>query len=67
MIETRCLQVRESPQEPWVHFSSEIEGFRFEPGYAYVLRVFRLPVANPPADGSSHRWILLQVESKVPG
>jgi hypothetical protein len=59
-----CLQVRESPDLPWQYFYSEIEGFTFEPGFDYELRVREEKVANPPADGSSLRWTLVKVVSK---
>lgn len=59
-----CLQVRESPDRPWQYFYSEIEGFTFEPGFDYELRVREEKVANPPADGSSLRWTLVKVVSK---
>jgi hypothetical protein len=60
-----CLQVRAAPELPWQYFYSEIEGFTHEPGYAYELRVREEKVADPPADGSSLRWQLLEVVSKV--
>ena len=59
-----CLQVRESPDLAWQYFYSEIEGFTFEPGFDYELRVREEKVANPPADGSSLRWTLVRVVSK---
>ena len=61
----QCLQVREASDRPWQYFYSEIEGFTHEPGYAYELRVREEKVADPPADGSSLRWQLLEVVSKV--
>ena len=61
----QCLQVREAVDRPWQHFYSEIEGFTHEPGYAYELRVREETVMDPPADGSSLRWQLLDVVSKV--
>lgn len=62
----KCLQVRESPREPWQNFFDEIEGFGFEPGFFYELRVERHRVTNPPADGSRFRYVLLEMVSKVP-
>jgi hypothetical protein len=59
-----CLQVRESTDRPWQYFYSEIEGFTFEPGFDYELRVREEKVANPPADGSSLRLTLVRVVSK---
>jgi len=64
VIPTTCLQVRFSPEGSWENFSDPIEGFEFEPGFLYELRVRRIPIADPPADGSSFRWILLELVSK---
>ena len=61
-----CLQVRESPDLAWQYFYSEIEGFAHEPGYVYELRVLEQTVPNPPADGSSLRWRLVKVVSRMP-
>lgn len=63
---TECLQVREPPDGSWQRFYDEVAGFTYEPGYWYVLRVARRPVANPPADGSSLAYRLLTVVSRTP-
>jgi hypothetical protein len=60
-----CLQVRERADAPWQLFYDPIEGFVHEPGYQYLLRVARRPVANPPADGSSAAYRLLAVLSRT--
>lgn len=63
---TECLQVREAKDQPWRIYHGTIEGFRFEPGIEYRLRVLEEDVPNPPADGSSLRWTLdLVVEQSV--
>jgi len=59
-----CLQVRESPDEEWHNFFEGVDGFEFEPGFYYELRVARYRVENPPADASSFRYVLLEVVSK---
>ncbi|HKT62784.1 MAG TPA: DUF4377 domain-containing protein [Burkholderia sp.] len=56
-----CLQVRSSPAEPWRLWYAGIEGFAYQPGYRYVLEVDEYRVAQPPADGSSIRWVLKRV------
>ena len=56
-----CLQTRESPDQPWQLFYGEIEGFDFQPGTEYRLRIVEEPVLNPPADGSSIRTKLDRV------
>jgi hypothetical protein len=61
-----CLQVREQSDASWQLFYSHIEGFAYEPGFRYVLRVAERPVPNPPADGSSLAYRLLRVISKTP-
>lgn len=64
-IETECFRVRENDRQSWQNFSEEIEGFAWEEGYEYRIRVLRTIVANPPADGSSYRYVLRQVLSKT--
>ncbi|HIA73753.1 MAG TPA: DUF4377 domain-containing protein, partial [Gemmatimonadetes bacterium] len=34
-------------------------------GFFYELRVRRVSIADPPADASSLRWILLELISKI--
>jgi heat shock protein HslJ len=62
----QCLQVRDTPDQPWRLHYDEIVGFTPEPGIEYRLRILEDTVANPPADGSAKRWFLdLVVEQRV--
>lgn len=63
-----CLQIRKGESEDWQLFYSDIEGFDFEPGYLYRLRVReeKLDLAQVPADASSIRFILIAIEEKTP-
>ena len=56
-----CLQYRSQPGAPWELLHGEIEGFEWQVGVEYVLRIREYSVANPPADASSRRWMLLEV------
>ena len=60
-----CMQVRRSPDGEWELFYGRIEGFTFEPGYTYKLRVRVTPVASVAADASSLRYELVAVEEKT--
>ena len=60
-----CYRWRESPDAPWQLWYGPIEGLDFEPGVSYKLRVREYQVPNPPADASSIRWQLLNVESRT--
>ncbi|WP_374686405.1 META domain-containing protein [Promineifilum sp.] len=60
-----CLQVREDPNAEYLLFYNTIAGFTFEPGYEYELLVRVDPVANPPADGSSLAYTLIEVVSQT--
>jgi hypothetical protein len=64
-IEQQCLRVSIGPGGPWILFYEQIEGFTFEPGFEYTLRVERQAIP-PVLDGSSFRWRLLDVLRKVP-
>lgn len=63
-----CLQIRRGTTEAWELFYSEIEGFDYEPGYLYRIRVReeKLDPALVPADASSIKFTLVSVEEKVP-
>jgi heat shock protein HslJ len=62
----KCLLVRYSPDEEWQMFYSGIDGFFFVPGFNYELLVNRFPIENPPADGSSIGYTLVEVVSMTP-
>jgi hypothetical protein len=64
----KCMQVRRSAQQPWELFYTGIEGFTFEPGYQYRLKVLVTPVENVPADASAYAYVLdMVVESERVG
>jgi hypothetical protein len=60
---TECLRVRESPTGEWTLFYRTIEGFRFEPGNTYELRVEVTAVSDAPADASSLHHRLVEIVS----
>jgi len=62
----QCLQVRYDPADEYELFYSSINGFDFEPGYDYELLVQKTPIENPPADGSSIEWTLVEIVSQTP-
>lgn len=62
----QCLQVKENPEDEYTLFYDTIEGFNFEEGYEYELRVREETVENPPADASSVKWTLVEEVSKTP-
>jgi heat shock protein HslJ len=59
-----CMQVKERPGEDWQLFYGQIEGFEYEEGFKYVIRYREEPIDNPPAGGSSLRWVLVETMSK---
>ena len=59
-----CLRVRSDGETNFQLFYNHIEGFEFEPGHNYTLRVRIEDVASPPADASSLRYTLLEVVKK---
>ena len=66
-VETDHLNVKEEgSSEGWrpMHMG-QIEGFDYEEGFEYVLKVRKYHIANPPADGSSIGYSLIKIKSKV--
>jgi len=60
----KCYLVKEGDAKIWSYMYQSVEGFTYEPGCEYVLKVKKEKVANPPADASSIRYILEKVVSK---
>jgi heat shock protein HslJ len=60
-----CLMVNFHPEDEWQLFYDQIEGFDYLEGYTYTLKVERYQVENPPADGSSLRYVLVEVVDKT--
>ena len=59
-----CLQVKESVNADWSNFYTNINGFKYTPGYRYKLRVKVTPVKNPPADAPNVKYTLVKVLEK---
>lgn len=62
---TNCMVVSSPPESAPQLFHDPIEGFVFEPGYRQRIRVVRFTVKNPPQDGSSYEYRLLEVIAKM--
>ena len=65
--ELNCYLVQEGNQigsSSWNLFYNGIEGFEYEEGFIYNLKIRVEKVANPPADGSDRKYILIEVISK---
>lgn len=60
-----CMLVKYgSDSAQWVPLTfGSIEGFTYERGHEYDLRVRLTILANPPADDSSHRYSLIRIIS----
>lgn len=58
-----CMLVKfENPNGEWEHLGLyRIEGFTYVKGHEYELRVKMTTLANPPADGYSHKYLLVKI------
>ena len=56
-----CMQVAESSDGEFGNFFDQIEGFQFVEGTSYVIDVVVEEVDDPPADGSSLRYTLVEI------
>ena len=57
----QCMLVRENLDDQWEFLYQSIEGFEYEGGTSYKLHVSITKVENPPADGSSLKYTLLEI------
>jgi len=62
--EMACLQIQKTDSldlnGDWDLFYSQIEGFKYVPGFIYKLKVKETPIENPPADASSVKYSLVK-------
>ena len=58
-----CMLVKfDNPNGKWEHLGLyRIEGFTYVKGHEYELRVKMTTLANPPADGYSHKYLLVKI------
>lgn len=58
-----CMLVKfDNPNGEWEHLGLyRIEGFTYVKGHEYELRVKMTTIANPPADGYSHKYLLVKI------
>ena len=62
---TECLQVKEGKEKEFKYFYNSIEGFDFEPGYQYKLKVEKKKRTGViPADASAYTYQLKKVLRK---
>ncbi len=60
----KCMLIREKQTDEWSNFYGNIEGFNYEEGFEYLIKVKVKKIKNPPADGSSLKYTLLEVLRK---
>lgn len=61
-----CMQVAESAEGPFEFFYDGIDGFEFSEGTSYVVDVVIEEIADPPADGSSVSYTLVEIVEQTP-
>jgi hypothetical protein len=60
----KCMLVRTRPEDPYTNFFGSIEGFTFDAGFEYELRVTRRRRPVPLADAGIYTYQLTQIVSK---
>jgi glyoxylase-like metal-dependent hydrolase (beta-lactamase superfamily II) len=60
----QCMLVRENPNTDWKSFYEQINGFEFQNGYEYKLKIKVTEIKNPPADASSLKYSLVEILEK---
>ena len=59
------MSIKEENSSEWKKVpQSTVEGFTFETGYLYILKVKKTILANPPADSGNVRYQLIEVLKK---
>ncbi len=61
----QCLQIRRDPNGPWELCYAEIDGFDYDQGYRYHLRVEQTPAENPRSEAASLRLVEVLDKQRV--
>ena len=61
-----CLVYRNAETGAWSYLYSEISGFEYDPNYAVEIEVRSEKIENPPADGSSIRYVMVREIARHP-
>ncbi len=64
-VPQRCYLVKESVEDDYSYFYDSIEGFEWVAGFEYEILVEVSEIENPPADGSSVAYRLVEVVSQT--
>ena len=64
MVETECLQYRQTYQKNYNTLNGNIQGFTYEPNFRYVLDVRQEAVADTNSGVVKPVWLLNKVISK---
>ena len=59
-----CMQVKYKNSKSWELFYGGINGFKYQPGYRYVILVERTKRKNVPADASAYEYKLKKILKK---
>jgi hypothetical protein len=65
VIESECLQYRQTYQSNYNTLNGDIQGFTYEPNYRYILDVRQEAVADKAAGVVKPVWYLNEVISKT--
>jgi len=60
-----CFLVKLNEEDEWKNYYNELEGFDYEEGYEYRIKVKVEPVSNSYKDVSDYKYRLIEVISKV--
>lgn len=61
-----CYLMKNSPNGIWQSYYNDIEGFSYEEGFEYEILVNKKVIENPPADGPSFVYKLVNIVKKTP-
>lgn len=61
----KCLLIKENENQEWNYFYDAITGFEYEEGFEYEITVTEQEIENPPQDGASLTYSLVEIISKI--
>jgi hypothetical protein len=62
--QVECMQIKTPGSQNWEPNCTAIEGFNYERGHTYAIRVRIYIIKDPPQDSSNRRYVLDKVLRK---
>lgn len=66
LAEQSCFLIKLKAEDEWTYYYNDLDGFDYEEGYEYVVKVKKIRASNEVTDASDFKYELVEIVSKTP-